>query len=100
MTGKEALNDLKKVVKKLLCNFEKEYTPLDYEKWFYKTKFDEIEKDLQVLDILKKLFALEYDVDFYLNRIEAIPNKLIISGTITREELDKIEEWLKDKEDI
>lgn len=96
MTGKEALKSLKGYIKDCVCNYEKEYTPFDVLKCFLKERIEAIEKDLEVLSILKKLFTLEYDVDFYLNRIEAIPKKMVISGTITSEELNKIEEWLND----
>ena len=74
MTSKEALNQL----------YLWAVTPeIAMETQFY---CDIIEKDLEVLDILKKLFTTEYD-----------PIKVKVDGIITPEEFEKFKEWLNEK---
>lgn len=75
MNNKEALQEIKDWL---------EYKDAD---WATVKYVKQIEKDLEVLDILKRLFTLEYE-----------PKKVIIDGTITTEEFEKLKEWLKKDE--
>ena len=95
MASKEALKNLKNYIKKYVCNYEKEYTPLDREKYFFKEIFEVIEKELEVLEILKRIDWLIYnnvdknDFNWYIDT-----NK---SMKLTKEEVEKIKDWLKGK---
>lgn len=82
MTSKEAVNRLSKYIGELGGG-----ETLEEE--------DVILKDLEVLEILKRLIDIDYKVDFYTNRIDAIPKKILVNGTLTKQELEKIQEWLE-----
>lgn len=82
MTSKEAVNRLSKYIGELGGG-----ETLEEE--------DVILKDLEVLEILKRLIDIDYKVDFYTNKIDAIPKKILVKGTLTKQELEKIQEWLE-----
>ena len=95
MTSKEALQALKVFIKNFTGDFEKEYTPMDLEKSFFKTKFETIQKDLEVLQVLKDklphittLRVMEYE-GFYM-----LYNGINCTG-ITKEEYVLLKEWLE-----
>ena len=97
MTSKEALQALKVFIKNFTGDFEKEYTPMDFEKSFFKTKFEIIQKDLEVLQVLKDklphitiLRVMEYEGTYELyNSINCT--------SITKEEYELLKGWLNDK---
>lgn len=54
-----------------------------------------IEKDLEILEILKKHMSISNDYHFDNNSEECIECILIEDLTIRKEEYDKIKEWLE-----
>lgn len=47
-----------------MCNYDKDYCVFDYQKWYFKTRFDAIEIDLERLEAIKRLLFeedLSYD---------------------------------------
>ena len=100
MTSIEALQALKVFIKKFI-DFEKEYTPMDFEKWFFKTKFETIQKDLEILEILKQyIIYKDYGNDmesYVLNKTIHKANYSYGEGWEKElEEFNKIKEWLED----
>lgn len=98
MPSIEALDKLKETIKDYVCNFEKDYTPMDFEKWYYKSKFENIQKDLEVLDLLKRYIKKDLKWFMYnsgdswywcIDKIQSME--------ITDEEFEKLKEWLNDK---
>lgn len=85
MKGKEALNQLY-----ILADTPEQAMVIQ-------SYYNIVEKDLEVLEILKRLIDIDYKVDFYTNKIDAIPKKILVKGTLTKQELEKIQEWLNKK---
>ena len=105
MKSKIALEDLKDRIKTYVCNFETAETPIDFDKWFYKKRFEIIQKDLEVLKILRKLFKK----DLFIYQREKIDKKFTcrqiyhIAKTSNgddllfnnQQDILKIKEWLE-----
>ena len=86
MTSKEALNQL--------------YIMADTPElaMVIQSYYNIVEKDLEVLEILKRLIDIDYKVGFYTNKIDAIPKQILVNGTLTKQELEKIQEWLEEND--
>lgn len=100
MKSKEALQALKVFMKNFTGDFEKEYTPMDFEKSFFKTKFETIQKDLEVLEILKKHFQVYFDDETENGLEEKVFNGIDLDdiwGDGYDEDFDKIKEWLENE---
>ena len=48
----------------------------------------------KILEILKSLIAIKYKIEFYNNKMEGTPMCLYQTRTPTKEEFQKIGEWL------
>ena len=95
MKSIEDLKTLESAIRIFVCDFKKNYSPYDFEKYVYKNIFETLQKDLEVLEILKRIDWLVYnnvdknDFNWYIDT-----NK---SMKFTKEEVEKIKDWLKGK---
>lgn len=51
-------------------------------------------KEKEILEILKELIGIKYKIEFYNNKMEGTPMSLYQTRTPTKEEFQKIGEWL------
>lgn len=88
MTSKEALEKIKKLsiayMPSNMCLEDK-----------YKEEFNEIQKDLQVLEIIKN--KLVFPLALMSLPYELYNNSVMKEQQLTQEEYDKIKEWLENE---